>query len=121
MRNLLACVVAAALVYVVTTVAVIAADQTTLSVTVNSITVPPVATIVRVENVTAHTADVVVDADPSYANINVDAVLTFTDHNGQTTQQTVRVTADGTGRMIIPATQLLWSYSAIFCCWRKHL
>ncbi len=107
MRNLLACVVAAALVYVVTTVAVIAADQTTLSVTVNSITVPPVATIVRVENVTAHTADVVVDADPSYANINVDAVLTFTDHNGQTTQQTVRVTVDGTGRMIIPATQLL--------------
>lgn len=107
MKNILAYIAVMCAMHVAVAPAVFAADQTTLSVTVNSITVPPTATIVRVDNVTAHTADVVVDADPSYANINVDVVLTFTDHNGQTTQQTVRVTVDATGRMTVPATNLL--------------
>ena len=107
MKKILAVIVVGMFFSVVAYPYVYAADQTTLSVTVANIVVPPTATIVRVENVTAHTADVVADADVAYANKTLDVILTFTDHNGQTTTQNVTVTTDAAGRMTIPATNLL--------------
>lgn len=108
MRHILWVCAVAIVVAGVAQMPVYAADQTTLSVTVAGVVTPPSATIVRVENVTAHTADIVADTNSTYANTALDVLLTFTDHNGQVTTQTVRrVTADATGRVTVPATQLL--------------
>lgn len=84
-----------------------AADHATLTVTIPSGAAPPAATIVAVQNVTAHSADLVVDLDATYASHTVDVAVTLTDHNGVTVQKMFTVVASGAGRVTVPLTDLL--------------